>query len=75
MTLAYVVAALIALAVYLAMGGSDMRLRIGVAVGLFICIAALATWVVMRVGDEAAPGSVEVESIAPGQAPSASGVK
>jgi|GEM_PF-4367120 len=75
MTLAYVVAALIALAVFLAMGGSDMRLRIGVAVGLFICIAALATWVVMGVSDEAAPGSVEVKSIAPGQDPPASGAK
>jgi hypothetical protein len=67
MTLFYVVAALIALAVFLAMGGSDMRLRIGAAVGLFICTAALATWIVMRVGDEAASGSVEVKSIAPGQ--------
>ncbi|MBL8288022.1 MAG: hypothetical protein JNL85_08570 [Rubrivivax sp.] len=75
MTLAYVVAALIAVAVFLAMGGSDMRLRIGVAAGLFICIAALATWVVMRIGDEAAPGSTEVNSIAPGQDPRASGAK
>lgn len=75
MTLAYVVAALIAISVFLAMGGADTRLRNGVAVGLFICIAALATWVVTRVGDEARPGSVEVKSIAPGQDPPASGSK
>jgi predicted Co/Zn/Cd cation transporter (cation efflux family) len=73
MTLAYVIAAFIAVVAFLAMGGSDVRLRIGVAVGIFICIAALATWVVMRVGDEAPPGSVEVKSISPGQDPPASG--
>jgi hypothetical protein len=75
MTLAYVLAALVALGAFLAMGGSDMRLRAGVAVGLFICIAAVATWFVVRVGDEALPGSVEVKSIAPGEDPPASGSK
>ncbi len=73
MTLAYVFAALIAFIAFLAMSSSDLRLRIGVAVGLFICIAALATWVVMHVGDKAPAGSVEVESIYPGQTPPASG--
>lgn len=75
MTVAYVLAALVALVAFLAMGGSDMRLRAGVAVGLFICIAAAVTWFVVRVGDEARPGSVEVKSIAPGQEPPASGSK
>ena len=75
MTLVYVIAAVIAIAAFLAMGGSDTRLRIGVAIGLFVCIAALATWVVTRVGDQALPGSVEVKSIAPGQDPPASGSK
>lgn len=75
MTLAYVAAALVSLAAFLAMGGSDIRLRVGVAAGLFVCIAAVATWVVMRTGDEARPGSVEVKSIAPGQDPPASGSK
>lgn len=75
MTLAYVLAALVALGAFLAMGGSDMRLRVGVAVGLFICIAAVATWFVVRVGDEALPGSVEVKSIAPVGDPPASGSK
>lgn len=75
MTLAYVLAALVALGAVLAMRGSDMRLRAGVAVGLFVCIAAAATWFVVRVGDEALPGSVEVKSIAPGEDPPASGSK
>lgn len=75
MTVAYVLAALVALVAFLTMGGSDMRLRVGVAVGLFICIAAAAIWFVVRVGDEARPGSVEVKSIAPGKEPPASGSK
>lgn len=73
MTVAYVLAALVALVAFLAMGGFNLRLRAGVAVGLFICIAAAATWFVVRVGDEAGSGSVEVKSIAPGQDPPASG--
>ena len=73
MTLAYFIAAFVAVVAFLAMRGSDTRLRIGIAVGIFICIAALATLLVVRVGDKAPPGSVEVNSIAPGQDPPASG--
>jgi len=62
MTLAYVVAVLMSLAAYAVMGRFDMRLRVGVSVGIFICLVVLATWLVMRVGDEARPGSVEVPS-------------
>ena len=51
MTLSYILAAVVALVVFVAMGGKDARLRIGVAVGLFIGVAALATWAVVHVGD------------------------
>lgn len=60
MTLTYLAAALAALAVYALMTGFDMRLRIGLAAGVFLCLAAVATWYVFRVGDAARPGSVEV---------------
>ena len=72
-TLSYVLAAVVALVVFLAMSGTDARLRIGVAVGLFIGVAALATWAVVHVGDEARPGSGEVKSITAGQDSPASG--
>ena len=67
MTLVYVIAAVIAFATYLVMGGYDMRLRWCISVGLFICLVALATWIIVRVGDEARPGSTEVKSVVPGQ--------
>lgn len=63
MTLVYVVIALIALVVFLSMGRSDPLLRVGVSVGLFLCISVLATWVITLVGDEARPGAVEVKAI------------
>lgn len=75
MILAYIVAVLISLAVYAVMGGVDMRLRIGVSLCLLICLVALATWLVARVGDEARPGSVEVPSAVPDREPPASGAK
>ena len=67
MTLSYILAAVVALVVFVAMGGKDARLRIGVAVGLFVGVAALATWAVVRVDDEARPSSVEVKAITAGQ--------
>ena len=72
MTLAYVVAVLISLAAYAVMTGFDLRLWIGVSLGLLICLVALATWLVARVGDEARPGSVEVPSAVSEREPSAS---
>ena len=60
MTLAYLGAVLAALVVYVLMAGFDMRLRVGISVGVFVCLAAVATWYVLRVGDAARPGSVEV---------------
>ena len=74
MTLAYVVVVLISLAVYAVMGRFDMRLRIGVSLGLFICLVALVTWWIAQVGDEARPGSVEVPSAVSASEPHASGL-
>jgi hypothetical protein len=62
MTLDFIVAVLISLAVYAAMGAFKMRLRIGVSLAVFICLVALMMWVVVLVGDEARPGSVVVPS-------------
>ena len=72
MTLVYVVAVLVSLAVYAVIGGFDARLRIGVSLGVLICLVALATWWVARAGDEARPGSVEVPSAASDREPPAS---
>ena len=74
MTLAYVVVVLISLAVYAVMGGVDMRLRIGISLGLLVCLVVLVTWVIARVGDEARPGSVEVPSAVSASEPHASGL-
>ena len=72
MTLAYVLAVIVSLAVYAVMGRFDMRLRIGVSLGLFICLVALVTWWIAQVGDEARPGSVEVPSAGVDRDPPAS---
>jgi hypothetical protein len=60
MTVAYVIAILAALAAFAVLRGIDMRLRLGVSVGILICLVALTTWLVSHVGDQARPGSVEV---------------
>lgn len=60
MILAYLITFLISLAVYFFMGSVNMRLRIGISLCLFIFLAAAVTWYVVRVGDMARPGSVEI---------------
>jgi hypothetical protein len=67
MTLAYIFAIAVSLAAYALMSGLDLRLRIALSAGIFVSVVVVVTLLVVRVGDEARPGSVEVPSAAPGQ--------
>jgi hypothetical protein len=64
-TLAYILAIGLSLGAYALMGGLDLRLRIGLSLGFFVGVVVVATSMVVRVGDEARPGSTEVPPTAP----------
>lgn len=72
MTLAYTLAIVVSLAAYALMGGVDLRLRIALSLSIFIGVVVIATWLIVWVGDEARPGSVDVPSTAPASDSSAS---
>lgn len=65
MTLACILAIAVSLAAYALMSGLDLRLRIALSAGIFVSVVVVVTLLVVRVGDEARPGSVEVPSAAP----------
>lgn len=65
MMLVFILAIVVSLTAYAFMGGVDMRLRIGLSLCIFIGLVAVTTFVLIRVGDEARPGSVNVPASAP----------
>lgn len=72
MTLIYITAALISLLAYAAMRAIGLRGRVWLPLGIFVFLAALATWLRSGIGDDARPGSIEVQTSVPGAEPTAS---